>query len=545
MRSKLFSILALIAVVGVFAYQSFQHGNRPAGPPPPSATSDLSIVSGSENKGLEPIIMAWARDNDVTISMTYLGSVDISLALESGAAMPYDAVWPANSLWIELGDTQRVVKHDKSIFRSPVVLGVKRSEAARLGWANSDDVEIQDILDEAEKGTFRFAMTSATQSNSGASAYIGFLYAMAGNPDILQMQQLEDPKVQDQVKRMLGKVDRGSGSSGWLKEMVVKHPDRFGAMFNYEAMIIEANQELVRTGQEPLCAIYPANGMMVADSPLGYVDKGDKDKEDLFLELQEYLLTKPVQEQLRNAGRRAALIGLGVEGGDPAVWNPNWCIDAARDIAPVPTPQQDVIRSALELYQTGLRKPSLTIWVLDVSGSMSGEGIQGLREAMFALLDPATAKRTMLQPAKRDITIVIPFNHEVLGVWTVEGNDPAKLANLLDLTQQLDSGGGTDLYRALVAAIEQLTAYADKGELQDRLPAIVAMTDGASEVDNRDVFLAYLKSAPFGRDIPIHTISFGKADEQQLGELSENTLGRMFDSKGNLPGTLRKAKGYN
>ena len=37
-----------------------------------------------------------------------------------------------------------------------------------------------------------------------------------------------------------------------------------------------------------------------------------------------------------------------------------------------------VIDSALNVYQTALRKPSWTIWVVDYSGSMSGEGKNGV-----------------------------------------------------------------------------------------------------------------------------------------------------------------------
>ena len=58
-------------------------------------------------------------------------------------------------------------------------------------------------------------------------------------------------------------------------------------MINYEAMMIEANQELQRLGPaEALYVIYPANGMAVADSPLAYVSKGDAAKEEAFLALQ-------------------------------------------------------------------------------------------------------------------------------------------------------------------------------------------------------------------------------------------------------------------
>jgi hypothetical protein len=38
---------------------------------------------------------------------------------------------------------------------------------------------------------------------------------------------------------------------------------------------------------------------------------------------------------------------------------------------------------------------------------------------------------------------------------------------------------------------------------------------------------------------------FGDADKQQLESLTQQSLGRLFDSQGDLGKTLREAKGYN
>jgi Ca-activated chloride channel family protein len=534
-----FGIVALLLAKGFFL-----DGNSPQQASIDPATADLVIVSGSENKELQPIIDAWADGEGKKVAVVYQGSVDIYRNLQQGKAMPYDAIWPANHLWIELGDTQKVVKHEQSIMRSPVVFGLKKSIAQQLGW-DKREVKIQDILAAAEQQKFRLAMTSATQSNSGASAYLGFLYAMAGYPDTLTLQHLQDPVVLDKVKRLLSTTNRSSGSSGWLKEAFVEHPDRFDAMFNYESLVIEANQQLVKQGQEPLYAIYPQDGLSVADSPLGFVDKGDKAKEELFLKLQKYLLSAEVQKQIEGMGRRTGLLGMTVSHPDRRVWNPDWGINTDKTIASVPIPQQAVIQEALRLYQTDLRKPSLTVWVLDVSGSMEGDGINGLKQAMTTLLDPALASQHLLQAGAKDVTLIIPFNGQVQAVWKVEGNDPAQLAAALANVQSLEAKGGTDLYAALTTALEQLQPYYADKTLWNYLPAIVAMTDGRSDTDNQAVFEQALQQLPFGRDVPIHAIAFGDADDQQLQSLTAESVGKLFTVKDDLPGVLRDAKGYN
>ena len=536
-------IIAILAIA-LMLFSNLMNG----GDSPSSATSvdaDLRIVSGSENKALEPIIQKWAEDNSLAVEVSYLGSVDISREVAKGAGGGYDAVWPANSLWIALGDEQRRVKHSESILRSPVVLGVKRSIAERLGWVGRDDVTIQDIQAAAAEGAFRLAMTSATQSNSGASAYFGFLYALAGDPDVLTLDHLEDESVREKVRGLLGAVDKSSGSSGWLKDAFAANPDRFDAMMNYEALVIEANRAFASAGRETLYLVYPANGLAVADSPLGYVDKGDAAKEQAFLALQKHLLSPEVQDQLIALGRRAGLIGLDVAQADQAVWNPAWGVDLSRSIAPIPTPKADVIRRALTLYQTDLRKPSLTIWVLDVSGSMEGGPIEALKQAMALLLDPESAAINLLQPSARDVTVVIPFNNSVQGVWRVEGDAADGLSGMLTKVRRLQAGGGTDVYGALIKAIEVLERQETVGDLFEYLPAIVAMTDGDSDTENLNAFQRRLADASFGRDVPIHAIAFGNANEKQLTDLTDATVGRLFHARADLAGALRKAKGYN
>lgn len=500
----------------------------------------LSIISGSENQGLEPLIKEFARQQGAQINLHYSGSIDMTLSLsEKGVNIPYDAVWPANSLWITLGDAQKVVKHTESIMRSPVVLGVRQKVAQRLGWIG-EPITVSDILTAAKAGELRFAMTSATQSNSGCSAYIGFLYAMAGRPDMLQIDHLNNPELQDKVRNLLSRVDRSSGSSGWLKETVVKHYDRFQGMFNYEAMIIEANQELIQMGREPLYAVYPTDGIMIADSPLGYVDKGNPSKEALFKKLQAYLLSDDVQKRIMDMGRRTGIVGMSLESADKQIFNPDWGIEADRIISPVPTPDEDVIRKALDLYQVSLRKPSCTAYVVDVSGSMQGQGLNDLKAALTMLLDSDQAKRYMLQSSARDVHLIIPFNSAPMSGIKAEGNAPETLNRLLAYVQGLQSGGGTNIYAAAAQALHQFSALKN---LEDYFPAIILMTDGRSKGDI-NLLQKTIDTLPAGADIPIFSITFGNADESQLKAISDITIGRVFSGQ-NLVKAFRKAKGYN
>ena len=78
------------------------------------------------------------------------------------AGRDYDAVWPASSMWITMGDIKHVVKDQVSTSTTPVVFGVKQSKAEELGWANTDGttkpVSTKDIMDAVKAKKLSFAM---------------------------------------------------------------------------------------------------------------------------------------------------------------------------------------------------------------------------------------------------------------------------------------------------------------------------------------------------------------------------------------------------
>ena len=494
------------------------------------------ILSGSENEALEPILEEFGKQNHVKIEMVYKGSVDIMSMLGTDAIQDYDAVWPANSMWINMGDRNHVVKNAQSIMRSPIVFGIRKSLAQTLGFVGKD-VYIQDILDAIRDGKLTFMMTSATQSNSGACAYIGFISALLGNPEEITPEDLDDKALQADVKALLSGINRSSGSSGWLKDLFLKGD--YDAMVNYESMIIEANQQLTKEGREPLYLVYPVDGLAIADSPLGQIEKGDADSSEIFTKLTEYLFSDEIQAKILELGRRTGF-GGSIEGADTAVFNPDWGIDSARTLSGIRMPSSAVIQKALELYQTELKKPAYTIYCLDFSGSMSGDGVDQLKEAMSLILSQQQARQYLLQANTQDVTIVIPFSDELFDELRAEGNDEATLNQLSDQINMLYPNGGTDIYSPAIRALELL----EDVDTEAYFCAIVLLTDGESNsgASYRDFERAYLA---LGKDIPVFSIMLGNAQKDQLEPMADLSLGAVFDSKGDLISAFKKVKGYN
>ena len=491
----------------------------------------FTILSGSENEPLEPMLTEYANENGYKLNMVYKGSVDSMLELKNNPEA-YDAIWLPNSMWISMGDVKHVVKNDKSIFTSPVAFGIKKSKAEELGFTTKD-VTVGDLLQAVESDQLTFMMTSASQSNSGASAYIGFLYALLGNPDSITKEQLHNPELKEKIRALFSGINRSSGSSGWLKDLYLK--GNYDAMVNYEAVIIETNQELIKQGKEPLYVVYPKNGLTISDNTLAYIDNGIVEKEEFFKGMQTFLLTDETQKKIADLGRRTGLGGV-MKNANPEVFNPDWGIQTEKPLSPLKFPSEDVMLEALTLYQTDYKKPSYTVFALDYSGSMSGNGEEEMEEAISLLLDQHKAKDYLLQGSDEDKVVIIPFNDVVLDQW--EANSLSEYDSLLQTVQDTSPIGGTNIYDPVIAGLEILK------EVDTSLynPAVILMTDGNSEGDINDV-KDYYQS--INKDIPVFSIMFGEASDDQLNQLSELTRGRTFDGKNNLIQAFKNAKGYN
>jgi Ca-activated chloride channel family protein len=533
-----FVVLAILAS-GIWY---FSGDTKPARPAP--VNGSFAILTGTENRILfdnpdteEPTIMErFAEKEGIEFVPTYQGSVDTMIDLQNGAVQ-YDAVWPASSIWLDLGDTGNIVSREESIMGTPVVFGVKRSKAEELGWIGKD-VSVDDILAAAESGQLEFLMSSATQSNSGAMAYLGYLSAFAGHPDVLTSDMLHDPAVVDKLTRILGEVDRTAGASGFLRDFFLDNYADYDAMVNNESAIITANQRLSAGGETDLLyVIYPVDGLAVADWPLGYVDHGDAKKSALFDRLHTYLKSPEVQAELVAQGRRTMEMGPEMSWSevDKSVFNPDWGIDVERILGQIQLPSAEVILEALDLYQTAFRKPSFVVFCLDFSGSMEGSGSDHLKEAMGTLLDQETAGHYFMQRTPEDVTVVLPFSSHVTKQMRADGNDSGALQGLLGQIMDTGAGGKTNIYECLENALTFTDSLS--GEYA---PAIVLMTDGKSNQGSFSDFSAKLPQDK-AEIVPVYSILFGDASRGQLEEIAEATNGDIYDGRDGLIKAMRDA----
>ena len=543
MRKAYAAVLAVVVLVaGCSGGKSTAPGGYSGDP------KVLSIVMGSEQHLVfDQIVRPWCDKNGLTCTPKELGSVDQANLLSEDCSNPppYDVFWFASTVFEQIGN-ERCSKlvDSKPMFSSPVVFAGWRHVMDRLGFAPGSNTSIQQILDVVETGKAKVWMTNPTQSNSGATAFFGFLNYFAGNPPgkALTQEQLDSEPVRSAITRFMSKFDHTPPSTKTLMDDCIAAPERCDAVFTYEALVIETNRERVPKGGEPMTVVYPQGSLAFADSPLGFLPHGDNsDKQANFAKLQTYLLSPEAQQALLQLGRRPvnssglSLPNLPQDLRD-TVFRPDWGIVTDRQEQPIRFPAASVIENALYNYNVEYRQPGNFVYCLDGSGSMQGDGWNGVQQAADILFDPDTARRYMLLANPKDSTTVFIFDDGIKGgPWTVNGNRKEDLLGLRKDIADSSAGGGTNIRGCLERAVDVFRSYGNDG----RKKAVVLMTDGQ---DGGHDGTAIDELAQLG--IPVIAIGFGDVDEHDLRDVIAEGTGGTYIHKDNVVGALRDAAGF-
>ena len=529
---KKYVTLALLIAIGLFfvelainiGYNSIkeEYKNR-----------HFRIIASNSTKPMYTDLKEYAKENKIDLEIEYYGDLDIVDKLNEDSKN-YDAVWISNSIWLYMLDNSYLTTDSKSIVIDPVVIGITKSKAQELGFIDKE-VQNKDILNVIRDKKLKYVMSSVTKTNTGATAYLGFLNSLAGNPEVLTEEILEDEKLGNDLRDFFKGVERVSGDEDYLIDMF-KNGD-YDAMINYESTLIALNKELTASGKEPLYLVYPTDGVAINDMPFAYInnDTTDENKKEKFNLLQNYLRSDDALITMEKLGFRSWYGGV-KESVDKKTFNPDWGIDTTKYLKDMKYPSKKVITKALNLFVEKLRKPTHVVFCLDVSGSMDGDGINELKEAMNYILDYEQASKDMLQFSSKDKITIISFNdkYEVLG--TRFGNQTDEVINIIN---SLEPGGATNIYDTSIEALKILS-----GESKDEYTTtVILMTDGISNAGNyRDLYKYYEETK---NDIPIYSITFGSSDEDELEQVASLTNGKVFDGKSGLKEAFALVRSYN
>ncbi len=498
-----------------------------------SPGNSFAILAGSELKDIESGLKSdIRRATGLDLAFTYSGTLDAVDRIAGGGQ--FDALWVSHGKYLAMNDALkgRILAQEKTML-SPVLLGLKASKAHALGW-DAQEPTWADIADAAKAGKFTFGMTNPTSSNTGLTATIGLAAALAKNPDALTEADLKNPRLSDFFKGQT----LTSGSSGWLAETYERDQSKVDGIINYESVLLSLNASGKLS--EPLTLVYPKEGIITADYPLMLLNSAKRADYD---KLTTYLRGKDFQTAMSARTLRRPV-------------NPDATVASSipkRTLIELPFPgQASLISALLDTFLADVRIPSSSRYVLDLSGSMAGDRIAGLKQAMLILAaNNSIGAERYARFQNREEAGIITFSTEPAATVlfplgsTPEENTKAR-ADITQFVGPLAAGGQTAIYSSVQKALIELGQERSHGK-EKRYYTVVLMTDGEN---NRGLTHAqfidwYRANTDSVGGIPVFPILFGEGSASDLGELANLTGGRLFDSRSNtLAAVFKEIRGY-
>ena len=522
-RRRLAALVSAAMAAGLVGACDLQGGS--------TGTPQLHVLAGSELKDLEPMLPDLLSATGINLKFDYIGTLDGAQAISTGDSHPL--AWFSSNRYLSLlPDAAKKILAQQRIMLSPVVLGVKRSTARRFGWEANANVTWKDVANKASAGQFSFAMTDPSASNSGFSALVGVASAFAGTGNALTAKDIKT----DSLKALFSGQRLTAGSSGFLADSYIKDQASLDGIINYESVLLGLNAG--GKLKESLDLIYPKEGIVTADYPLMLLSSAHRSDYD---KLVAYFRKTDVQTQIMTqTHRRPSIPEVAPDSQFPT-----------QVLVEVPFPSSlDVVNQLIEIYLNQVRLPSHTYFVLDISGSMGGDRLNGVKKTFANLTgaDQSITGQFARFRAREEITI-ITFNGSVQGTRDFIVSDPAPgsadLKQVLDYVNGLEASDGTAIYDALIHAFT-LAGLAKQAD-PNRFYSVVLMTDGENNGGaSPTAFRTWYGSAsPQVQSIKCFAVIFGEASPQELNDVANLTGGRTFDARNaSLPVVFKEIRGY-
>ncbi|RME79025.1 MAG: VWA domain-containing protein [Chloroflexi bacterium] len=339
-----------------------------------------------------------------------------------------------------------------------------------------------------DRTTVYYGHTDPFISSTALSTLIAEFYASArynsGQTGFrkLTLQQVNDPQVQEGVRRIEELIRHYSARTTEFKEYIAQGPDYLDFVALEENDLIYINQG--KTAYQPpekLVALYPKEGTFWHEHPFAipnadWVTPEQREAAKIFT---DYIRSVPVQQKVLESGFRPAIPDV------PLAYpiSPELGVDPNQPTVVLDVPDPEVIAAVQASWQF-VKKQADVLLVIDTSGSMEGDKLNQAKQAALAFLDNMPAQNRVglvtfdSQPRVLDFNtdaqiFLEPANMEtVTALVSFEGGQ----AKLRAQISALEAGGDTSLYDAILLSSQLLQA--NQSDKDDRIQSIVVLSDG-------------------------------------------------------------------
>jgi Ca-activated chloride channel family protein len=399
----------------------------------------------------EPSVSHWlALANEQTGRQLF----DMSNVQASALAPVVMAIWESR-----LQAIQQTVGYDEIGWEE--LLGVLNSPN---GWCDYGVLNC--------RRTVFYGHTDPYISSTALSTLISEFYASARATGFtgreLSLAEVNDPAVQQGVRNIEQLIRHYSSRTTEFREYIAQGPEYLDFVALEENDLIYINRGLAQfQPPERLVALYPKEGTFWHEHPLGIVnaDWTTQEQRDAARVFSEYVLTPPVQELIMTFGFRPA--NPDVQLGFPFVEENGVAPEGPPTVLDVP--DSDVI-IAIQQSWAFVKKQADIMLLIDVSGSMQEEDkiVQAVQAAEAFVNEIEPSNRLGLAVFSDNVRILVPL-----------GNYETVQDDVLQFIRNLRAEGGTELYSAVSQTVDSL----NKAEDENRIRAVVLLSDGADTGD--------------------------------------------------------------
>lgn len=510
-------------------------GRRPGG-------ADLHLLACDDLADMEGLLARFTRDTGLRVDVEYQ-SIDqlLRTASSPGFDGSFDAVWvPVNGTQPFPEAIEGHLETGTAVMSSPLVLGLRERSAIRIG-ARGSSLTWRDLVTADGPDRFTFGMVGSggadTANRDESAALLGIAAGLAGTQDVLTPHEIY---LAAPALRALH--DRQALSAPTSAELVREFQEAAAtgvdAILTHESQVLGINA--ARGSASPLAVVAPGRQAVFTRYVLRpLLNPRSPTKWEGMRSLADYLMTGRSQEWIaRHTFRRPATIGSATQ---------RWGFASIRDVQ---TPRlQGVSDRIVNVYKGDFHYPRI-VFVLDISGSMRGQGMNDMRHAF------TTLGRTIAARSGTDVQVLLaPFATTPSKAQAIELNaanpDPgmALLARSID---RLEPGGNTALYAALQEVDEETARRARDGDT--KVTSIILVTDGANTADTDLAAFRRHRATlqhrwcagnpPEVCRVPVFPVLVGGVDPVEMRQLAATTGGRVMDARTtNLGPVLRDLTG--
>ncbi len=547
-------VLACLLLLGLLACGKKSEPDAKPDAAPVAAQDVFTVLATSDLKDIQALEPMVEKATGVKLRFSFGGTMESTEAVLTGQAKT-DAAWFANARYL-LSDPQGQarVKLQEKIMLSPLVVGVSESHARTLGWDQAEtarQVTWKVIAKAAQDGKLKYALSNPATSNQGFMALMGVVASAAQKSEALTAADVDRAAISGFIK---GYKLVGDNSSYLSEKFIEQQNTRVNAFINYESWLLSLNQS--GKLKEKLALIYPHEGIATADYPFMLLNDA---KREAYLKVVAYLKGEAAQTWLAKTTLRRP-INTQVAQAQSALFPQGMLVEL-----PFST-NRELADGLIGAYLNEFRTPIASTFVLDVSGSMNGNGRrQQLVEALqYIAGDDASLTGRIARLTNREKVWMLPFSDQVFppNFFQLPGGDKpgadkglalqadsqAKqevLGQVRNFAERLQMTGGTALYDAVLQALANMNDERQKNPGYQY--SVVAFTDGENNKGRSlaEFKVAYSRLPEDVRAIPVFMVLFGEANEAALKDLVATTGGRVFDArKASLYSVFKDIRAY-